>query len=423
MDGTAEWEDRNALAVFVHELIHSMGFSGHPDRERFTESVMSYARSGKNPHVLYGIDYDAILALYELIEPETRRVPLEGGGFITERVRTSEEQLLEELGPWMDSSTHVLGELALDSGTVTFGARARNGLAQAWARGPRPFAREGRPLQGSARWQGAILGMTPDEQAVVGDANLAVDLGALTGELSFTAMEYWQAGARPGAPGSGTHWSDGDLEYDVKVEGGTFTRTGGDDGVVTGTFFGREYEGHGWRARTRGPVRRICRKKAVIAVASLGRRRWRGALLRDRSWKHLNDGWLLAGRSFLSLAIFVEYDDLAVAYSQVQDAACRECPVTRSEHPNLASPGFAEQDLVVAHVLDVLKRDGKSTVVDSQVFGSDCQGNPPACGISVNETAHRQRQTEAGHGRDSIGLDRRIEDVDRGGADEVGHES
>ena len=245
VDGTTESEDRRALWIFVHELIHVMGIDGHPDRTRFTESVMLGSNIGENPYLLYGIDYDAILALYELLEPETRRVPLEGGGFRIERVRKSEEQLLEELGPWIDSSTHILGELELDSGTVTFGARARNGLAQAWARGPKPFVPGGRRLQGSAEWQGAILGMTPDEQAVVGGANLNVDLGALTGELSFTAMEYWQAGARPGVPGSGTQWGDGDLEYDVNVESGTFTRTGGDDGVVSGTFFGREYEGMG----------------------------------------------------------------------------------------------------------------------------------------------------------------------------------
>ena len=245
VDGTEGWEDRRALRTFVHELIHVMAILGHPDRERFTESVMSYALNIGNQHILYSIDYDAILAVYELIEPATRRVALGGGNFRAEPVRKSEEQLAEELGPWISGSTHILGEFVLDSGMVTFGARARNGLAQAWARGPRPFVLEGQPLQGSAAWQGAILGMTPDEEAVVGDASLTVDLGLLTGGLSFTAMEYWQAGARPDAPGSGTQWSDGDLEYDVKVEGGTFVRTGGDDGVVTGTFFGRGYEGMG----------------------------------------------------------------------------------------------------------------------------------------------------------------------------------
>ena len=44
---------------------------------------MSYATSGENPYLLYGIDYDAILALYELLESETRRVPAEGGIFLT----------------------------------------------------------------------------------------------------------------------------------------------------------------------------------------------------------------------------------------------------------------------------------------------------------------------------------------------------
>ena len=244
-DGTTEWEDRSAVRTFVHELIHAMGIVGHPDRERFTESVMRYSESGENQHVLYGIDYDALLALYELIEPETTRVPIAEESFRIDHVRKSEAQLVEELGPWANSSTHILGELTLESGTVTFGARAGNGLAQAWALGPRPYTLAARPLQGAATWQGAILGMTPEEKTVIGDANLAVDLEALTGGLSFTAMEYWQPRATPGAPGTGTQWGDGDLRYDISVAGGTFTRTGGDDGVVTGTFFGREYEGMG----------------------------------------------------------------------------------------------------------------------------------------------------------------------------------
>ena len=126
-DGTTEWEDRSAVRTFVHELIHAMGIVGHPDRERFTESVMRYSESGENQHVLYGIDYDALLALYELIEPETTRVPIAEESFRIDHVRKSEAQLVEELGPWANSSTHILGELTLESGTVTFGARAGNG--------------------------------------------------------------------------------------------------------------------------------------------------------------------------------------------------------------------------------------------------------------------------------------------------------
>ena len=43
----------------------------------------------------------------------------------------------------------------------------------------------------------------------------------------------------------GGRWGDGDLGYSVEVRGNTFTRTGGDAGVVTGAFFGPRHEGMG----------------------------------------------------------------------------------------------------------------------------------------------------------------------------------
>ena len=243
--GTADWEERNALNTFVHELIHAMAIVGHPDRTRFTESVMSYGRGYDNPHIVYPMDYDVILATYAFIEPETRRVNVGPRQWRIERISKSERQLLEDLAGWDENSTHIFGELDLQGETVAFGARARNGMAQAWATGPRPYTVKGHTLQGSATWQGALLGMTPDEEAVAGDANLHIDLEALTGTLSFTAMEYWEARATPGGPGSGTQWGDGDLGYSVRAEDGTFRQTGGDDGIVTGTFFGPQYQGMG----------------------------------------------------------------------------------------------------------------------------------------------------------------------------------
>ena len=101
-------------------------------------------------------------------------------------------------------------------------------------------------------------------------------------------------------------------------------------------------------------------------------------------------------------------------------AACRERSVAGSEHPNLASPRLAEQDLVVAHVLDVLERDGKSAVLDGQVFRSDRHGDSPADGAVGYEPAHWKPQPEARDRRDSVGLNRRIEDVDCRRTDEVG---
>ena len=240
-----DWRERGAVSTFVHELIHAMGILGHPDPERFTESVMSYGDDHDNPHIIYPMDYDVIWAAYTLLEPMSQRTEIGPGHWRTESVRYTEELAYEALGPWDDSSSHIVGELAIAGGTVEFGARASNGMAQAWARGPKPYTIMGLPLRGTATWQGALLGMTPNEEAVIGGANLQVDLEAHTGTLAFSAMEYWAPRATPGGAGTGTQWNDGALEYDVGLEDGTFTRTGGDDGVVTGTFFGGQYQGMG----------------------------------------------------------------------------------------------------------------------------------------------------------------------------------
>ena len=49
----------------------------------------------------------------------------------------------------------------------------------------------------------------------------------------------------PGEAGSGTDWSEGDLSYDILVTGNTFRQIGGDDGTVTGAFFGEAHEAMG----------------------------------------------------------------------------------------------------------------------------------------------------------------------------------
>ena len=49
----------------------------------------------------------------------------------------------------------------------------------------------------------------------------------------------------PGAAGSGATWGDGDLGYTIEVRGNTFIQTGGDDGKVTGAFFGAAHEAMG----------------------------------------------------------------------------------------------------------------------------------------------------------------------------------
>lgn len=99
--------------------------------------------------------------------------------------------------------------------------------------------------QGSATWNGALLGITSSSESVTGNARLNVDLAVLDGQLDFTNMEQWGPDAVPGAPGSGTMWGDGDLRYMISVRGNTFSQTGGDHGEVTGSFFGTGHEAMG----------------------------------------------------------------------------------------------------------------------------------------------------------------------------------
>ena len=58
-------------------------------------------------------------------------------------------------------------------------------------------------------------------------------------------MEHWSAGQAPGSAGSATLWDDGHLSYTVEVRGNTFTRIGGDSGIVTGAFLGTEHQAMG----------------------------------------------------------------------------------------------------------------------------------------------------------------------------------
>ena len=77
---------------------------------------------------------------------------------------------------------------------------------------------------------------------VAGEADLTVRLTTLTGNIVFTNLVAWAAGAVLGTIGTGTRWKDGDLGYTIVVENNTFAQTGGDAGAVTGAFFGPNHE-------------------------------------------------------------------------------------------------------------------------------------------------------------------------------------
>ena len=220
----------DVFSIVLHELVHALGFLAHNDADHFPNSIMrdNYLLVTKH---MPRIDGDALLAAYDRLEP----------GALPDDLNP------ENLGPWADTSSHLHGTTDFDGGTVSFGVASRNGLAQPWVSGPQPLAdlADNSALFGTVTWNGALLGATPLAEAVVGGVLLAVELANLSGKLEVTDMEHWDSNSAPGMPGSGAIWGDGDLGYTIKVHENTFTQTGGDDGYVTGAFFGRSHEAMG----------------------------------------------------------------------------------------------------------------------------------------------------------------------------------
>ena len=213
-----EHTDESMILLIAHELLHALGFRGHPDHTVYPTSVTrSRVPRVFSERIVGPIDADIILSLYE--------------GF--QRGETS----AEALGPWSDTSFHIRGDLRVAGGDISFGVTTRNGLAQPWVSGPTPWTNlvDNELLAETVTWTGALLGITPSAETVVGDSRLAVDLADYDGQLDFTNLLFDGGGA----------WGDGDLGYSVEVRGNTFVQTGGDAGQVTGAFFGSRHEGMG----------------------------------------------------------------------------------------------------------------------------------------------------------------------------------
>ncbi len=213
-------DDRLASILMAHEFLHALGIDNHVSA-RF-DSIMqaSLHYSFATPSILSPLDREALSALYGRLDPGDAPTAF---------------------GPWARSSLHIAG----NGKHANFGVALRNGYAEPWAHGPAPTATlaDNRALGGSATWTGTLLGLTPDAAAVVGDAEIGVNLGTMAGRADFTNLETWGANAAPGDAGTGVQWLDGDLGYMIAVRGNGFRGTGGDDGELTGVFTGRQHEG------------------------------------------------------------------------------------------------------------------------------------------------------------------------------------
>ncbi len=211
--------DTRAIRLLAHEIIHTIGIDYHIPTSLY--SIMHATITEHHPEtILTPADRDALLAIYGKLEPG---------------------ETVDNLDPWESQSTNIIGETP----HVQFGVSIRNGFTDTWAMGvtPETDLADNSALSGSVTWIGALLGFTPQAEAVAGDARINVDLDALAGSADFTGLESWASGLAPGDVGSGVQWLDGDLGYAIVVRGNTFSKIGGDDGRLMGIFVGRQHEG------------------------------------------------------------------------------------------------------------------------------------------------------------------------------------
>ena len=246
-------DDRKAVMTLAHELIHALGI-GHVDKD--VDSIM--ANVALAPFTTFPMDGDMPQPL-SLLYPADR----EALRVLYGRLDVGDSP--DDLGPWSATSTHIHA----NGQHVAFGVASRNGYAEPWAHGYMPSGDliDNPVLVGPVTWNGLLFGFTPQQEPVSGHARLTVYLpdsdgvqmgfssneygyqpGEFVGRVLFSNLETWDVGAEPGPMGAGSVWNDGDLRYSLGVAGKTFRQVGswgGDDGIVTGAFFGENHEGMG----------------------------------------------------------------------------------------------------------------------------------------------------------------------------------
>lgn len=218
-DGT-----RGAVEVLVHELVHALGL-GHVGIWQASLMRPHGNFNDWNPPVmaLHPIDRAALRAMYGRMEPG---------------------DTYDDFGEWSNEWNHIIGY----GEHVDFGVAWGNGYGEPWAIGDRPrTALADNPrLEGAAVWSGMLFGFTPGVNVVKGGATpvrgvatIGVDLPTLDGTAAFTDMQMVQTDY------SLAQWGKGYLLYEIAISGNHFMQTGGDEGYLTGAFFGPYHESVG----------------------------------------------------------------------------------------------------------------------------------------------------------------------------------
>ena len=221
------------INVIAHEIMHALTGAGHPN-----EAADLYdshgVRSIMDGNLMFTIDREFLRVLHT-------------------RLDNGDDPM--DFGLWDDTATYIHGS----TGHATFGVAIRgtpgNRYFELWGNGwdpdrlgfggGYPGLRDNPALSGTVAWNGTLVGFTPGENSVVGDARISVNISSLSGQADLTGLEQWDAGRAPGSPGSGDMWGDGDLSYRLDIHGNRFRDGPGsaDGGTLTGAFVGLNHEG------------------------------------------------------------------------------------------------------------------------------------------------------------------------------------
>lgn len=217
------YPEAQVINVLLHEMLHTMGLYGHLDPRTFPDTIMTATVTDD----VYLPPFDGLTLLmgYTQLRPNAS---------VAEIAAT-------DLGPWAENTPALLG--SIEACGCTFGADLIGGHAVSWIAGEPSgmFVQDLGPT-GTATWVGKMVGWTTGQEAVWSDMNLDVSLDSfngtyLDGQVAFNNISFYESGAR---------WDDGELAYDIFVDGGSpyFTsRLDNPDGYVFGAFAGTNLEG------------------------------------------------------------------------------------------------------------------------------------------------------------------------------------
>ncbi len=160
-------------STVLHELLHAIGFSSHPQWEDYPTSQIAAPRREAAPLArLDEIESSAVSTLYTRLD-----------------VATEPEALTaSNLGQWDQYATVFTGQVTADNGPIVdgevlqFGVTTHNGLSVPWTQndlmnGQAAEALADNPaLSGTVTWDGGLVGVTPDQAYVQGQTSIDVDI-------------------------------------------------------------------------------------------------------------------------------------------------------------------------------------------------------------------------------------------------------